>query len=181
MSRIGKKPINLPKNVELKTEAGLILVKGPKGELKKSLDPHLEVEVGEGLIFVRFKEKKGELSRLQGLYRSLISNMIRGVESGFERVLIFQGVGFKAAVAGNGLELSLGFSHPLRLEAPANINFKVEKNKIIVGGIDKELVGQIASQIRSLKKPEPYKGSGIRYEGEIIIKKAGKKAVTTAG
>jgi large subunit ribosomal protein L6 len=179
MSRIGKKPIVLPQNVELKIQDGFVLTNGPKGELKRALDPRIAVTIEEGQIFVKLKDEERDLSALWGLYRSLIANMITGVAVGFERVLTFQGVGFKAVATGNNIELNLGFSHPIKFEASKEITFRVEKNKIIISGIDKELVGQVASSIRSLRKPEPYKGSGIKYEEEIIIKKAGKKAATT--
>lgn len=176
MSRIGKKPIILPKSVELKVEGGFISTKGPRGELKKALDPQVEIIVEDGKVWVKLKKERHDLSAIWGLYRSIVSNMIKGAESGFERVLTFQGVGFKVAVVGNNLEMNLGFSHPVKYEAPAGISFKVEKNKIVVMGIDRELVGHVAAGIRSLRKPEPYQGSGIKYLEEVIIKKAGKKA-----
>lgn len=181
MSRIGKKPITLPKNVEFKVDPGFMWAKGLRGELKKPLDPRLIVTVEGGRVFVKLKEEKNELFALWGLYRSLVFNIIKGVDTGFERVLTFQGVGFKAMATGNKMELNLGFSHPIKYEAPVGISFKVEKNKIVVMGMDKEAVGQVASTIRGFKKPEPYKGSGIKYEEEVIIRKAGKKAATTAG
>ena len=180
MSRIGKKPIVLPKNVELKVEGGFISAKGPKGELKKALDPQIDITVEEDKVWVKLKNDRHDLSATWGLYRSIIANLIKGVESGFERILTFQGVGFKVAVAGNNLELNLGFSHPVKYEAPAGISFKVEKNKIVIIGIDRELVGQVAASIRSIRKPEPYQGSGIKYLEEVIIKKAGKKAAAAA-
>ncbi len=180
MSRIGKKPIVLPKNVELKVEEGFVLTKGPKGELKKALAPQVEIIVEEGKVWVKLKKERQDLSAIWGLYRSIVSNMIKGVESGFERILTFQGVGFKVAVVGNNLELNLGFSHPVKYEAPSGISFKVEKNKIVVVGIDRELVGQVAASIRRIRKPEPYHGSGIKYLEEVIIKKAGKKAAAAA-
>ena len=119
-----------------------------------------------------------EVSPLWGLYRSLLKNMVKGVSAGFEKSLTFQGVGFRAVVKGSDLELSLGFTNPVVVKGPAGISFKVEKNKITVFGIDKELVGQVAAEIRKQRKPEPYHGSGIKYENEVIIKKAGKKAAT---
>ncbi len=181
MSRIGEKPITLPKSVELKLDGAFILTKGPKGELKRLLDPRIEITIVDGQVFIKLKKQENSASALWGLYRALVSNMIKGVDTGFERVLTFQGVGFRAVASGNNLDLNLGFSHPIKYEAPAGISFKVEKNKIIISGIDREMVGHVASSIRSLKKPEPYKGSGIKYEEEVIIKKAGKKAATTAG
>lgn len=181
MSRIGKKTINLPKGVELKLDDNFVVAKGPKGELKKNLDPRIEIVIESDKVRVKLKEEEKGLSALWGLYRSLVANMIKGVEQGFERVLTFQGVGFRVAVVGSNLELNLGFSHPIKYEAPTGISFKVEKNKIMVMGIDRELVGQVAASIRSFRKPEPYQGSGIKYAEEIIIKKAGKKAATTTG
>lgn len=170
----------VPKNVELKVEGDFVLTKGPRGELKKPLDPQVAITVEEGKVWVKLKKEKPDRSAIWGLYRSIISNMIKGVASGFERVLTFQGVGFRAAVIGNNLELNLGFSHPVKYEAPAGISFKVEKNKIVVIGIDRELVGRVAARIRSIRKPEPYQGSGIKYLEEVIIKKAGKKAAAVA-
>lgn len=181
MSRIGKKIIHLPKGVELKLDDNFVVAKGPKGELKKNLDPRIEIMVEGDKVRVKLKKEDKGLSALWGLYRSLVANMIKGVEQGFERMLTFQGVGFRVTVAGNNLELNLGFSHPIKYEAPAGISFKVEKNKIVVMGIDRELVGQVAASIRNFRKPEPYQGSGIKYAEEIIIKKAGKKAATTTG
>ncbi len=182
MSRIGKKLILLPKGVDLKIEAGFVLVKGPKGELKKELNPKIKVEVEGENIFVKPADgaNQDETSPLWGLYRSLIVNMVKGVSVGFEKALTFQGVGFKAAVKGNDLELNLGFTNPRTVKGPNGISFKVEKNKIVVSGIDKELVGQIAAEIRKQRKPEPYQGSGIKYENEVIARKAGKKAAVAA-
>lgn len=184
MSRIGKKSISIPKGVQVKLENDQLLFKGPKGEKSLSMaDSLVTIELGEGKIRV-LPQKKLKLSNPNpahwGLYRALISNLIKGVNVGFERVLIYQGVGFRAVVNGNDLDLNLGFSHPLKVSAPEGISFKVEKNKIIISGIDKEIVGQVAAKIKSLRKPEPYKGRGIRYDDEIIIRKAGKKAATGA-
>lgn len=155
---------------------------GPKGELRKKLDPRLMVAVEAGQVTVRPKETVDELAlgALWGLYRSLIANMIKGVSEGFNSVLLLQGVGYRATAKGNDLELSLGFSHPILVEAPVGITFAVDKNRLTITGIDKELVGRVAASIRAKRKPEPYKGSGVRYENEVIIKKAGKKAAATA-
>ena len=170
----------MPKGVEIKIDQGLITVKGPKGELKKPLDSHVEIAVEGGQVLVGLKKDSEDFSDRWGLFRALVANMIKGVEVGFEKTLTFQGVGFRAAATGNNLELNLGFSHPVKIEGPAGISFKVEKNKIVVMGIDKEMVGHVAAKVRAKRKPEPYKGSGIRYENEVIIKKAGKKAVATS-
>lgn len=186
MSKIGKKLIVIPSGVEVKVNANSISVKGPKGELKKDVPDLLVWSLTDHELSVKTKDEKitkDKNSRaLWGLWRAIASNMVKGVSDGFEKALEFQGVGYKAAVKGlpgqgNELELSLGFSHPVKIVAPLGIEFKVEKNTIKVIGIDKELVGRVAADIRSKRKPEPYKGSGIRYQGEIIKKKAGKKAV----
>lgn len=177
MSKIGKKPIQIPNGVDVKIDGSFISVKGPKGELKRELPAGLEAKVENSQFTLRPKIITRESKILWGLGSSMARNMIKGVSEGFEKVLEFQGVGYKAAVKGNGLEMGLGFSHPVSVTAPEGITFKTEKNLIIVQGIDKELVGKVAAEIRSLRKPEPYKGSGIKYQGEIIIRKAGKKAV----
>lgn len=199
MSRLAKKPILLPEGVEVKTDGDLLLIKGAKGELKKILDTRVTVEISEGKVWVKPKNESiladKDFSPVWGLYRSLVANMIAGVNKGFEKALTFQGVGFKASVKGpalgergstpeggrQDLELSLGFTNPVVVSAPAGISFRVEKNRITVSGTDKELVGQIAAKIREQRKPEPYQLSGIKYEDEVIIKKAGKKAITTTG
>lgn len=181
MSKIGKKIINVPVGVEVRIEDGVIFVKGPKGELKRSISGVLDVLVEGGIIKIQLRDNIGKDSRaLWGLTRALIANMIKGVTEGFETILEFQGVGYKAAVKGNELELNLGYSHPITVTAPEGVSFKVEKNVIKVSGFDKELVGEIAANIRTKRKPEPYKGSGIKYNDEVIIKKAGKKSVATS-
>ena len=180
MSRIGKKPIALPEGVTVNVADGFLIVKGPKGELNKKIVPGTLIEVKDATVFVGSSKEGKKSSALWGLSRSLIANAVLGVTSGFEKKLEIEGIGFRASLDGNGLTLLLGFSHPVRVEAPSGINFKVEKNVITISGIDKELVGQVAAKIRSLKKPEPYKGKGIRYQGEIIRRKVGKKATATA-
>lgn len=188
MSKIGKKIIPVAKGVEIKTAQGFITVKGPKGELKKPISSSVSVLVDNESVAVSLNDKVGgEDKALWGLTRALISNMIKGVTEGFEKNLEFEGVGYKANVkpaspAGGGdvLELSLGYSHLISVKAPAGITFKVEKNVIKVGGIDKELVGHVSAEIKSKRLPEPYKGKGIRYAGEVIRRKAGKKAATAA-
>lgn len=180
MSRIGKKTIEVPKGVEVKLEGTLLKVKGPKGELSREIDPRVSVKMEEGQVVVGVNQENlsRESSVFWGLYRSLINNMIKGVNVGFEKALTFQGVGYRATVKGNDLELHLGFNEPREIKAPAGISFKVEKNRIVVSGIEKDLVGQVAAEIKKQRPPEPYQGSGIKYEDEVIIKKAGKKAAT---
>jgi|SRR3989344_2521773 len=183
MSKIGKKIIAIPNGVEVRIDSNLILVKGPKGELKKEVPDSLLLTMDNNQVSIKPKDEKEMKDRdtraLWGLFRALINNMIKGVSDGFEKTLEFQGVGYKAAVKESELELGLGFSHPVKIQAPSGIEFKVEKNVIKVIGADKELVGRVAANIRSKRKPEPYKGSGVRYQGEIIKKKAGKKAVAS--
>ncbi len=181
MSKIGKKIINVPAGVEVRIEDGVIFVKGPKGELKRTISGALDVNIDSSVIKIQLRENVDKDSNaLWGLTRALIANMIKGVTEGFETILEFQGIGYKAAVKGNDLELNLGYSHPITVTAPEGISFKVEKNVIKVSGFDKELVGEVAADIRTKRKPEPYKGSGIRYNDEVIIKKAGKKSVATS-
>lgn len=178
MSRIGKQPIQIPENVEVKLDDDLILIKGSKGELKQKLHPDIEVEVKDKEVIIKLKEGVKNTA-IWGTFRSLVANMIKGVTEGFEKKLIFEGVGYKANVEGKKLVLNLGYSHPVEIETPQEIEFKVERNTIIVSGIDKQLVGEVAANVRSKRKPEPYKGKGIRYEDEVIRRKVGKRAVTT--
>lgn len=178
MSRIGKQIIVVPDKVEAKIDGLFIIVKGPKGELKQQLHRDINIEIKEKEIFI--KPKKEINSAIWGTFRALVANMVKGVSDGFEKKMIFEGVGYKALVSGNKLVLNLGFSHPIEIEAPKDIQFKVDKNTITVSGLDKQVVGQIAANIRENRKPEPYKGKGIRYEKEIIRRKAGKKAATTS-
>ena len=175
MSKIGKKPITIPKDVQVKTDNGLVLVKGPKGELKRFIPGNVDFNI-EGEV-LKITPKNTEDRATWGLASALVKNMIKGVTEGFEAVLEFQGVGYKAVVKGNDLELGLGFSHPVTVKAPEGITFKAEKNVIRIQGMDNELVGKVAAEIREWRKPEPYKGSGIRYQGEVVKRKAGKKAV----
>ncbi len=175
MSKIGKKPIAIPKDVQIKMDSGLVWVKGPKGELKRFIPGNVNLNIESGILKVMPENIQD--SATWGLASALIKNMVKGVTEGFETVMEFQGVGYKAVVKGNDLELGLGFSHPVTVKAPEGITFKAEKNIIRIQGMDNELVGKTAAEIRSWRKPEPYKGSGIRYQGEIIKRKAGKKAV----
>jgi len=180
MSRIGKKIIQIPDNVDVKISDNLITVKGPKGELSKTINPLINAELKDKNLVIGLKHENKEDSALWGTSQALISNLVEGVSRGFEKRLSFEGVGYRAAVNGSKLVLTLGFSHPVEVEAPKGIEFKVEKNIIIISGTDKHLVGQVAADIRLKRKVEPYKGKGIRYEGEIVRRKAGKKAVGSA-
>lgn len=184
MSRVGKKPIEIPEGVEVKIEGdnkSKLIVKGPKGELKRGIRPEVKVEVKEGKILVTPQRETKRTKAFWGLTRSLIFNIIRGVTEGYEKKLEIQGVGYKANLEGEDLVLEVGFSHPVKIKKPKEINFSVEKNIITVSGIDKQLVGQVAAKIRKVRKPEPYKGKGIRYLGEQVRRKPGKKAATTEG
>jgi len=179
MSRIGKKPIEIPQGVEISIENNLVKVKGPKGELERYIRPEIKVEKKENEIIVAPDKKTKRTSALWGLSRTLIANMVEGVTNGYEKKLEIQGVGYRANLEGEDLVLLMGYSHPVKMEKVEGIKFEVQKNIIIVSGIDKELVGQIAAKIRKVRPPEPYKGKGIRYEGEYVRRKSGKKAVGT--
>ncbi len=179
MSRIGKKQIKIPEGVEIKIENGRVAVKGPGGELEKKFPEGLDVQIQDGSVLVAPVKGGDKNSEIWGLGRALLALMIKGVSEGFEKILEFSGVGFKAQVNGENLELNLGFTNPVVIKAPKGITFQVEKNLIKVRGTDKEAVGQVAALIRASRPPEPYKGTGIKYKDEVIIKKAGKKAVAT--
>jgi len=177
MSRIGKKPILIPDGVEVKVDGSKVVVKGSKGELQRDFYPGVKIELKEKEINISIEGENKRLKSLWGLSRTLIFNMIEGVSKGHEKKLEIQGVGYKANMEGENLVLIVGFSHPVKIDKQEGISFTVEKNIITISGIDKELVGQIAAKIRKVRKPEPYKGKGIRYLGEIVRKKVGKKAV----
>lgn len=178
MSKIGKKPIELPKEVSLEIKEEEVLVKGPKGELKVKIFPGFKVVQEDNWLKVIPPEKKEKkTSAFWGTLRALLKNAIEGVTKGFEKKLEIEGIGYRANVEGKNLVLNLGFSHPVIFPIPEGIEIFAEKNLITVRGIDKQLVGETASKIRALKKPDPYKGKGIRYLGEVIRRKAGKKAV----
>lgn len=185
MSRIGKQPAKIPNSVTVNLKENTLTVKGPKGELSKKFHPNMKIEIKEDMIHISRHTNSKENRALHGLTRSLIVNMIEGVTKGFEKKLEIIGVGYRATPAKNKLTMTLGFSHPIEHIAPAGIEFKMDeenKNVIIVTGIDKELVGENAAKIRSYRKPEPYKGKGIRYIDEQVQRKAGKAAATaTAG
>ncbi len=177
MSRIGQAPITVPSGVDVTIASGVVRVKGPKGELERPVPDGIAIEQSDGELRVTRSSESNDVRALHGLVRSLVANMIQGVTEGYEKRLEIHGVGYRAAKAGNDLELSVGFSHVVRKAAPAGIVFEVpQPTRITVRGIDKELVGQTAADIRAIKKPEPYKAKGIRYEGEHIRRKAGKAA-----
>ncbi len=182
MSRIGKQPVPIPNGVEVKIEGNKITVKGPKGQLEQDIHPNMKVETAENEILVKRPNDSKLNKSLHGLSRSLIANMVEGVTKGFEKKLEIIGVGYRANAKGKSITLNLGFSHPIEYQAPEGVNLAMDqevKNKqiIIVSGIDKEVVGQAAAKIRSYRKPEPYKGKGIRYIDEYVARKAGKANV----
>ncbi|MBI2334834.1 50S ribosomal protein L6 [Candidatus Daviesbacteria bacterium] len=175
MSRIGNAPILIPDNVEVAKTGKRLVVKGDKGVLEMDIDKNISVEKEDKQIICKRKNDQKQIKALHGLVRSLISNMIEGVTKGWSRSLQLVGVGFRAQTAGTKMILNVGFSHPVEIEAPAGINFEVIDNtKIIVSGIDKQLVGQVAANLKKIRVPDVYKGKGIRYEGEYIRKKVGK-------
>ena len=175
MSRIGKMPVSIPAGVEVKNDNNLITVKGPKGELKKQFSNELTIEVANGTINVTRPSDDKRHRSLHGLTRTLIANMVEGVTNGYSKTLEIEGVGYRAAKSGNKVTLNLGYSHPVIIEETDAIKLDVpQPNKVVVNGIDKQAVGQFAAEIREKRPPEPYKGKGIRYAGEHIIRKEGK-------
>ncbi|MDD2628063.1 MAG: 50S ribosomal protein L6 [Clostridia bacterium] len=176
MSRIGKKPVKIEKGVEVKIDSGFIIVKGIRGELKKPLLDLIETKIENDEITFIPKNEDKSTGALWGLQRALVQNMVDGVTKGFAKKLELVGVGYKANVQGTELVLDIGFSHSVKIPAPKGITFVADKTSITISGIDKALVGQISATIRQIRKPEPYKGKGIRYEGEVVRKKLGKKA-----
>ncbi len=181
MSRIGKKPISIPPETEIKVENQQISVKGPKGELKLSALEFLKIEIKENQLNISVKDPENKKQRsCWGTFNVLISNMIQGVNQGFEKKLELVGIGYKAKISDNKLVLNIGFSHQVDFILPEGIKVSVEQNIITIQGIDKQLVGETAARIRKLKKPEPYKGKGIKYIDEIIRRKSGKKAATSS-
>lgn len=175
MSRIGKKPIKIVDGVEVKIEDKLVSVKGPKGTLTRTIVREIDTEIKDGEINFTPRNHDKKSLAFWGLTRTLVSNMIDGVTKGYEKKLEINGVGFKCKVEGRDLVLDVGYSHPVKIDAPEGITFVAEKNSITVSGIDKELVGQVSATIRRVKPPEPYKGKGIKYSTEIIRRKLGKK------
>lgn len=181
MSRIGKQPIIIPEGVDVKIEPTKVTVKGPKGELIQDIHHFIKVEKKDNQLLISVAQPQEKKQRsLWGLFRRLIANMILGVTQGFSKQLEINGVGYKAAVTGEVLNLHLGYSHPVEFQIPKDIEIKVEKNLITIAGADKHLVGQVAAEIRLLRKPEPYKGKGIKYINEVVRRKVGKSAVKTS-
>jgi len=176
MSRIGRQPITIPAGVTVEQADRLIKVSGPKGNLELTLMPDLKIEQADNVITLTKEVETPETQRSYGLMRTLVNNMVVGVSQGFTRQLEINGVGYRASVAGNVITLSLGFSHPVIFTLPAGVEAKIEKNLVTITGFDKQLVGQVAADLRALKKPEPYKGKGIKYVEERIRRKAGKTA-----
>ena len=177
MSRIGRKPISVPDGVSIDVKPGAVSVKGPKGELSQVVSPDMKVDQSDGTLTVERPTDRGEHRALHGLTRSLIANMVEGVTDGYEKRLEIQGVGYRARLQGKSLELSVGYSHPISVTAPEGIEFEVPvPTQIIVRGIDKQLVGETAARIRRTRPPEPYKGKGVRYAGEHVRRKVGKRA-----
>ena len=174
MSRIGKQPIELPKGVEVKLGEDMVEVKGPKGTLQTPICSLLNYEIADGHLTITRKDDTRESNAQHGLRRTLIANCVDGVSKGFSKTLEVVGVGFKVAVKGNIIDLSVGYSHPVLLELPKGLEAKAEGTKLTISGIDKELVGEFAARVRRVREPEPYKGKGIKYENEIIRRKAGK-------
>ncbi|AEI14166.1 ribosomal protein L6 [Flexistipes sinusarabici DSM 4947] len=175
MSRIGKKPIEIPNGVKVSVKDNVVAVEGPKGKLSERIHPLVDVNLDDSNISVSINDESKKSRSLYGLSRTLINNMIIGVSEGFQRTLLIEGVGYRVALKGKSLDFSLGYSHPIVVDPPEGIEFAVEGNqKLIVKGVSKQQVGQVAADIRKLRKPEPYKGKGVRYEDERIIRKAGK-------
>jgi large subunit ribosomal protein L6 len=177
VSRIGRAPIELPAGVSVALSPGRVMVNGPLGELSREIPQRMKVEQGDGILTVTRPTDRGEDRALHGLTRTLVANMVEGVTRGFEKRLEIQGVGYRAALRGTALELNVGFSHSVVKDAPAGITYEVPTpTEVVVKGIDKQQVGQVAAEIRKVRPPEPYKGKGIRYRGEYVRRKVGKRA-----
>ena len=176
MSRIGKMPIPISKEISVGLQGDVLTVKGPKGQLQRKINPIVELGIEDEVIHVSVREETRDSKALHGLHRALIANMVQGVSKGFHRELEIIGVGYRAEVSGRKATFHLGYSHPIEYELPEGIDAKIDKAKITLSGIDKELIGMTAAKIRSFRKPEPYKGKGIKYAEERIRRKAGKAA-----
>ena len=177
MSRIGRKPITVPSGVDIEIGRGSVTVKGPKGTLSERVSPDMTVTLDDGTLLVSRPSDRGDHRALHGLTRSLIANMVEGVTTGFQKTLEIQGVGYRATLKGRDLEMALGYSHPVPIKAPEGIEFEVPvPTRVIVKGNSKQVVGEIAAIIRKQRPPEPYKGKGIRYQGEYVARKVGKRA-----
>ena len=177
MSRIGKKPIPIPKDVKVKMDGDLLTVTGPKGNLQRKVDPRIRVQADGDQIVLAVTEETRQSRSLHGLTRALVANMVTGVSRGFERVLEIVGVGYRAEMSGKNLVLHLGYSHPITFPLPEGVDARIEKTRITLGGIDKEVLGLTAAKVRGFRQPEPYKGKGIKYAEETIRRKAGKTGV----
>ena len=177
MSRIGRQPIEIPDGVNVAVDPGRVTVNGPLGELTQNVPQRMLIEKEDGQLVVKRPTERGDDRALHGLTRSLVANMVEGVTNGFEKRLEIQGVGYRASLRGTALELNVGYSHPVVIDAPAGITFEVPvQTEVLVKGIDKQQVGEIAAEIRHVRPPEPYKGKGIRYDGEYVLRKVGKRA-----
>ena len=177
MSRIGRQPIPVPAGVSIAIDPGRVIVNGPLGELTQNVPARMLIEKEDGQLLVKRPTERGDDRALHGLTRSLVANMVEGVTNGFEKRLEIQGVGYRASLRGTALELNVGYSHSVVIDAPAGITFEVPaQNEVIVKGIDKQQVGEIAAEVRDVRPPEPYKGKGIRYQGEYVRRKVGKRA-----
>jgi large subunit ribosomal protein L6 len=177
MSRIGRTPIEVPAGVEFAQRDDVVTVKGPRGELTQRMPREMRIELNDGVITVVRPTDSGQHRSLHGLTRSLVANMVDGVTKGFEKRLEIVGVGYRASVKGKNLELLVGYSHPVIMEPPEHVEFETPQPQVVlVRGIDKQVVGQVAAEVRAVRRPEPYKGKGIRYAGEYVAKKVGKRA-----
>jgi large subunit ribosomal protein L6 len=178
MSRVGKKPIIVPKEVEVRLDGEILSVKGPKGELRRLIHPKVGLDINGSQITLSISDNTKELRSLSGLFRSLIANMVLGVTEGFKKSLELIGVGYKVEHSGNQLVFNLGYSNPIKYDIPKGIDVQLDqKSKIVLSGVDKELLGTVAAKIRSFRPPEPYKGKGVKYLGELVRRKAGKAGV----
>jgi len=176
MSRIGKRPIAIPTKTEVSVASGVLTVKGPKGTLLKDVHPHVSIEVSGAEVTVAPKNQTRLAAALWGTYASHVRNMLKGVQEGYSKKLVLDGIGYRMAVTGSNLTLTVGFSHPVVVPIPEGLTAVVEKNELTIAGADKEAVGQFAANVRAIKKPEPYKGKGFHYSTEVILRKQGKKA-----
>jgi large subunit ribosomal protein L6 len=177
MSRIGRKPVPVPAGVDITLEPGRVSVKGPRGQLEQMVSQDMSIAVDGDTLTVTRPTDRGPHRALHGLTRTLVANMVEGVTNGFEKRLEIQGVGYRAALKGSSIEFALGYSHPITVDPPSGIEFEVPApTQVVVRGIDKQAVGQVAAEIRRLRPPEPYKGKGIRYQGEVVLRKVGKRA-----
>lgn len=181
VSKVGKAPITIPEGVTVEINGSMVKIKGPKGELERHLVRGITAEVKDGKILVDLKGSGKQALSMHGTTRAILNNDVRGVKDGWSKQLELVGTGFRAEAAGSTLTLIVGYSHPVKIEAPKGISFKVEKLVVTVEGIDREIVGQVAANIRAVRPPEPYKGKGIKYVDEVIRRKAGKAAAKTAG